>query len=144
MNATDPDGDILDYSWTVSAGVLSSTTDSSVTYTSSDSIGSVEVKVTVSDGQGYSVTDTLTLTIVVTNEAVTGFLATNKPNGVSLVWTNPTSDNFASVMVRRSTDSFPSLTTQGDLVYEGTNEFVLDSGLTPDTTYYYSVWAKNN
>ena len=143
-NAVDSDGDDLTYTWSVSSGSLSSVTGQEVTYTAPDSIGNVSVILNVSDGYNPSVTDSLILTVQVSNEAVSGFVAQAYGYNIRLDWINPTATNFANVIVRRASDTYSSLPTAGDLVYEGTNQYVLDEDLDVGTTYYYSIWSKNN
>ena len=66
---------------------------------------------------------------------------------LALFWQNPTSTNFAGVIIRRSTFDYPSLAS-GVLVYDGWGEpavspevSFLNTGLTNDTRYYYTVFA---
>jgi hypothetical protein len=56
--ATDPDGDDLLYAWTAEAGTISGT-GATVTWTAPLAAGSYEISVTVDDGQGHTVSDTV-------------------------------------------------------------------------------------
>ena len=51
-NATDPDGDALQYTWTATGGRLSSTVGQAVTWTPPDQAGGYSVAVTALDGRG--------------------------------------------------------------------------------------------
>ena len=44
-------------------------------------------------------------------------------------------------MIRRSTISHPTAPDSADQVYFDTGTYTSDTGLTPDTTYYYSAWS---
>jgi len=63
------------------------------------------------------------------------------PN-VNLSWTNPTDPNFASVVMRRSTDTYPATVADGDDVSacDGLMTACTDMSLA-DGTYYYSLFA---
>jgi hypothetical protein len=71
---------------------------------------------------------------------VTGFTAVAGDSQVSLSWTNPGEEDFAGVMVRRSTTVAPNL-TNGVLVYDGNSMSCMDDNLDSDTIYYYSIFA---
>ncbi len=66
--ASDADGDTLSYSWTFGDGGTSTMMNPSHTY---NSAGQYTVKLTVSDGNGGSVTDSTTATITAANQAPT-------------------------------------------------------------------------
>jgi len=71
---------------------------------------------------------------------VTNLYAVSSDSQVALYWQNPPDDDFAGVVIRRSTSYYPSR-TQGVLIYDGNGASFLDSGLTNDTLYYYSVFS---
>lgn len=74
-SASDPDGDVLGYMWSASAGQISGT-GPTVTWTAPASEGSYNITVTVIDGRDGQVTDQLTITVRA-NEAptITGLAA---------------------------------------------------------------------
>jgi len=61
--ASDPDKDPLDYAWTCTAGILSSSTGQVVVWYAPGASGSATVSVTVRDGRGGSDTRSKTITI---------------------------------------------------------------------------------
>jgi hypothetical protein len=60
---------------------------------------------------------------------------------IALSWENPIREDFQRVMLRRSDTSYPMEPDEGDLVYEGIAEGLVDLGLDWHKTYYYSLWA---
>jgi hypothetical protein len=58
-----------------------------------------------------------------------------------LTWTNPADADFQGVMIRRSTGSAPSATTDGALVYNANGTTFPDMGLIDGTRYYYTAFA---
>lgn len=70
---------------------------------------------------------------------VTGFTAIAGNTLVALLWTNPTSADFAGTKILRKTGSLPSSCSDGTAtqVYSGTGTSVFDTGRTNGTAYYY-------
>lgn len=63
----------------------------------------------------------------------------------TLEWTNDDAVDFNSVTIRRSTSGYPSTASGGTAVASGlTGTSFTDTGLTPETRYYYSLFTKNN
>ncbi len=58
---------------------------------------------------------------------------------VELVWQKGVGSS--STIVRYKEGSYPSSTTDGDLVYNGSSSSYIQTGLTPGTNYYYRAWA---
>jgi lysophospholipase L1-like esterase len=71
---------------------------------------------------------------------VTNLVALPGDGQVVLSWKNPLG-TFDTVKVVRKAGAAPADVTDGKLVYNGTGSTATDSGLTNDTTYYYSVWV---
>ena len=63
-DAADPDGDTLSYQWSAPAGSLSNRSDRQTPWTAPMQEGPVPVTVTVSDGQGGTATDALTIQVI--------------------------------------------------------------------------------
>lgn len=76
----------------------------------------------------------------------TSFSGTPTSASINLQWTTGVTDaDFSGVTIRRSTSSYPSDPTSGSIVSsDDTNVSFADSGLTADTTYYYSIWNKSS
>ena len=79
----------------------------------------------------------------------TGFTATPvSATEIDLAWTNPTNSTFAEVDVYRHSSDLSNKTrtwcaANASLVYNGTGETYNDGSRTPETTYYYRIFAKN-
>jgi len=81
--------------------------------------------------------------------AVQFFTATSKDGQNKLEWVNPSSGGYASTLIRYRNDRFPTDSSDGTLVVDqvgslGAKDFFIHSGLTNDTHYYYSAFAKNS
>ena len=63
VTASDPDGDVLSYSWSVTAGTLNSSTTNPTTWKTPGPAGEYTISLAVSDGKGH--TENRTKTIVV-------------------------------------------------------------------------------
>ena len=59
---------------------------------------------------------------------------------IDLAWTK--GEGAQRTMVRRKTGDYPVDRDDGHLVYFDTGTSVSDTGLTPDTTYYYKSWSE--
>ncbi|MBN2533048.1 MAG: hypothetical protein JXB88_09155 [Spirochaetales bacterium] len=89
-------------------------------------------------GTGFSICDDL---------IVIDFIASRGINNreVVLTWKNPTDRNFYKVRLLRKVDAYPTgpRNSEATVLYYGTNEKYTDSGLTPDTSYYYAIYSEN-
>jgi len=65
---------------------------------------------------------------------------------IDLSWTNPGDLNFAKVIVVRSTDFYPKNIQEGDIIYDGLANKIVDKNIVAGQTYYYTNFAydKNN
>jgi len=58
-----------------------------------------------------------------------------------LTWTKPSDGDLAGVQIIRSAERYPTQPGDGDLAYDGLNQTVTDTGLTPGQPYYYTAFA---
>lgn len=72
----------------------------------------------------------------------TSFTATRGDTTVALSWVK--ASGATDTMVRRSTTGFPTTTSSGVLVYNGTGTSNTDTGLTNSQAYYYSAWSEGS
>jgi hypothetical protein len=74
------------------------------------------------------------------------FLAHVRTNSIALHWSIPYFSGVSNntVMIRYSTLGFPSGTSDGNLLYSGTNISFAHTNLTPDQTYYYRIWLSED
>ncbi|MDO8586543.1 MAG: sugar-binding protein [Armatimonadota bacterium] len=72
---------------------------------------------------------------------VTSFTATSGDTQNSLSWANPGDADFAGVVIRFRTDTYPTGPTDGTQCYSGTGTGTNHTGLTNGTTYYYKAFA---
>jgi hypothetical protein len=73
--------------------------------------------------------------------AVTGFTATPGVLQVSLVWTNPTTADWAGTKIMFKTTGYPTGPTDGTQAYNGTASSYTHTSLADSTTYYYKAFA---
>ena len=73
--------------------------------------------------------------------APTDFSAVVSTTDINLSWTNPTSPNFSSITIRRSTSTYPVFTTDGTGVLSGSVSTTYSDTNLSDATYYYSIFA---
>lgn len=58
-----------------------------------------------------------------------------------LTWHNPDDADYAETLVVRSTATAPQHPDEGDLVYQGTGESLIDYNLAEGTSYHYAAFA---
>ncbi len=74
-------------------------------------------------------------------DAPSSFTATAVSSSqINLSWSKGSGAYYT--MVRKRTDIYPTLSSDGVQVYYNTDSSVSDTGLTQGTTYYYSAWSQ--
>lgn len=71
--------------------------------------------------------------------APSNFVIIPSSSTMSLQWSKPS--GFSTSIVRYSQGSIPSSNTSGTLLYQGTNSYCTQTGLTAGATYGYRVWG---
>lgn len=74
---------------------------------------------------------------------VSKFAAIPRQSSIYLRWQNPQDPDFSLVRIVRSNKFFPLDPYNGQVVYEGQNEFVEDTNVNPGQVYYYSAFSKD-
>ncbi|HOJ63074.1 MAG TPA: hypothetical protein PLE45_01525 [Spirochaetota bacterium] len=82
------------------------------------------------------------------DQNVTNFTLSQISNttNVQLNWINPTDDKFIGVYVYRKTTGYPTGINdpQATLVYQGTSDNTIDTGLLANNVYYYTIFCKSD
>ena len=68
--------------------------------------------------------------------------STRSASTIALSWTNPTDVHYSATVLVRKSGSYPAHSEDGTIVYIGSAGTFLDSGLKPETTYYYTAFAR--
>ncbi len=77
-------------------------------------------------------------------QPVTNLYATAMgPNRIHLSWNNPSDEDFAGTVIQRKLESYPQSIGDGIRIYNGKSNTFTDTGLSPNTTYYYTAFAYN-
>ncbi|HEY4494521.1 MAG TPA: hypothetical protein VJC02_00275, partial [Candidatus Paceibacterota bacterium] len=74
---------------------------------------------------------------------VIDFEATALEKSILLSWKYPENSGITSVTIVRSTKFFPVSMTDGEIIYVGAGEKVVDNDVVPGVRYYYTIFAKN-
>lgn len=74
---------------------------------------------------------------------VSYFRAYPYQNGIGLEWKNPTDILFDGVRIVRSPFSYPRDPLEGEIVYEGKDQFFLDLTVRKNVMYYYTLFVRN-
>lgn len=85
----------------------------------------------VSGGSGYEVIN------------VSDFIAVPNKKDILLKWTNPGNLNLVSFKIIRSEKFYPIDMNDGETIYEGNNNNVIDHDVVPGVKYYYALFTKN-
>ncbi|MFA6515433.1 MAG: TIGR03790 family protein [Candidatus Paceibacterota bacterium] len=72
---------------------------------------------------------------------VTNLQAVASDTEVILSWINPVDADFVGVKILRKTGSYPVNSADGTVIFTGVGTSYTNTGLTNDTTYYYTIFA---
>ena len=72
---------------------------------------------------------------------VLSFKAVSGENHATLSWRNPEKYDFAGVKIQRSSDAYSKSVSDGENIYQGQGCSFIDTGLTNETTYYYTIFV---
>ncbi len=75
----------------------------------------------------------------------TGFTAVYSApaGGIELNWVKPSDLDLAAVRIMRQTTFYPTAPDEGLLIYEGLGSSFLDTDVLAGTTYYYTIFARD-
>jgi len=147
-----PASSVVDFGETTGYGLTASSggfvTNHAVNLTGLTASTIYHFQVTSAEASGLSTTSAdnsfVTLGDVTPPGNVFAFSATPGDEENTLTWINPTDLDFSHVVIRARTDHFPSDRSDGRLVYVGSGELFVDSGLTNGVTYYYGNFAQDS
>lgn len=108
-----------------------------VTGLSTSTTYSFAAKITNSVSSAYG--SVLTFTTESGVYAPTNLIVIPYGTSVSLVWAKGTGSTYS--LLRYSPATYPTTVTEGTSAYFGTGNSVQVNGLTPGTTYYWSIWG---
>lgn len=74
---------------------------------------------------------------------VSNFTAESHYPSILLTWINPVGFSFDSVRIMRSDKFFPNDPFDGELIYEGSLESVIDNNVKDGVVYYYSIFSRS-
>lgn len=63
--------------------------------------------------------------------------------GIFLSWENPLDEDLDYIRIMRNTDRFYSNPFVGELIYEGKINSFIDSNVTPDNRYFYTLFSRD-
>ena len=134
-------GGVPPYKWSLTglpAGL--SSTEEGVISGIPETAADYSIEVEVTDSEYTSASRTLTLSVKSPYaEGVSNLIAAGGEKKVGLAWTNPVSDDFEEVVIWRKIGSYPQNPGDGQKVYQGTGDNILDSELSNGLTYFYAV-----
>ncbi|MDP8215204.1 MAG: putative Ig domain-containing protein [Candidatus Euphemobacter frigidus] len=138
-------GGVAPYAWSMSSlppglSGLSVGTISGVPETA----GEYSVSVNVTDAENSTASKTLPLSITeIQVDGVSELISASGDEKAGLAWTNPEGSEFRNVRVLRKTGDYPWNAGDGEIVYEGTGDNIVNAGLTNGNTYFYAVITYN-
>jgi len=76
-------------------------------------------------------------------EYISNFSANAGDGVVISTWNNPVATDWIGTKIVKNTGHYPVDTTDGEVIYDGTNNSCIDDAVSNDTTYYYTAFAYN-
>jgi hypothetical protein len=74
---------------------------------------------------------------------VLNFVAVAGKTSIFLSWQYPVDADIQSVRIVRSTTFFPTSISDGEVIFEGNAQSIIDHNVIPGTEYYYTLFARN-
>lgn len=74
---------------------------------------------------------------------VTNFTAVASDKKIVLQWENPSDKNFDQVRMMRSENFYPLNINDGAIIYEGYDNYFIDTNLKNGRRYYYTIFVKD-
>ncbi|MCK4259368.1 MAG: PKD domain-containing protein [Halanaerobiales bacterium] len=138
--STDVDGTITGYAWDLdNDGLYDDGTGVTITHTFADQ-GNYTIGVQVTDNDGATDTTGVTLSVDLA-EVISNLQISSDYNSVVLFW-EVLKDDLESFVVVRNTNDYPTSATDGEIVYQGMGNLVVDENLAAGT-YYYAIYPMN-
>lgn len=75
---------------------------------------------------------------------VQNFKAVPGDSHATLSWINPENGDFSYVVIQGSIETYPVNPKEGDKIYQGKENYLVDLNLTNNTVYYYTIFVFDN
>ena len=139
------DGGVIPYRWSLTGGQLPpgltlNPATGLLSGTPSGGSGDYVLTFTVADQEGTQASRALTLSIAeLSTLTVTSLNAVPSDQKVGLTWINPAGKDYAHTVVLRNTANYPSAAEDGTVIYSGSGDSYLDTGLQNGSLFYYAA-----
>ncbi len=143
--ALEADGGVTPYRWSLTGGQLPpgislNPATGLLSGVPSDATGDYLLTFTVADQEGTHASRSLTLSIAEFSAlTVTGLNAAPSDQKVGLTWINPPGKECAYIIILRNTANYPSGADDGTVIYSGSGDSYLDTGLENGSLVYYAA-----
>ncbi|MCX6338879.1 MAG: putative Ig domain-containing protein [Candidatus Aureabacteria bacterium] len=140
-------GGVTPYKWSLTVGQLPpgltlNQATGIIGGTPSGGTGDYGLTFSVTDQEGTQASRALTLSIVVSSTLmVTDLNAVPSDQKVGLTWSNPAAKDYSRTVVLRSSSYYPSGAGDGTVIYSGSGDSYLDTGLQNGASVYYAAIA---
>jgi len=139
------DGGVIPYRWSLAGGQLPpgltlNPATGLLSGTPSGHTGDYGLTFSVTDQEGAQASRALTLSIVESSTlAVTNLNAAPSDRKAGLTWSNPAEKDYSHTIVLRSTSYYPSGAEDGTVIYSGSGNSYLDTGLQNGSLFSYAA-----